>query len=218
LPTYAGDFHFEGDRWYNQLAPPFIGHRYYLSAASSAEDHIYSDPVVLRNAFLNRVNLGAGLIIFHGHSSWHQWSKDQLLRWNQEAALNDVWHLNNGTRLPVVLEMTCFTGYFHHPEYPTLDESLQRQPGGGAVAVWGSTGLGVETGHRSIQDGFLQSILQAGETNLGTATLAGRIKLYATQEHLDLLDTFVLFGDPAMNMNLTVHPLTKQIYLPLVAR
>ena len=114
--------------------------------------------------------------------------------------------------------MTCFTGSFHRPEVATLDESLLRLSGGGAVAVWGSTGLGVSTGHVSLQSGFYQAINDHEDRDLGAATLAGKMELYATGSHQELLDTFTLFGDPALKMNLTITPYSNQVYLPIVRR
>ncbi|RMF01457.1 MAG: hypothetical protein D6768_10605, partial [Chloroflexi bacterium] len=206
------------DEAYNRLVSPFSGRRYYYNAnAGSSSSYIYNNYVTLRTDFLNGFEAGAGLITFTGHSSWHQWNDQPVLRWSLVAADNDVEQLSNGTRLPVALEMTCFTGYFHHPEYPTMDEALLRQPGGGAVAVWGATGLGVGTGHSMLQAGFFDAIL-GGQTNLGAAVLAGKLKLQATGSNLDLLDTFTLFGDPAMTMNFTPLPFTDSLYLPLVVK
>jgi hypothetical protein len=216
--NYAGDFHYANDVGYQQVAPPLTGYRYYLNSKPDSDSYTYENPTALRADFLNQLDTGAAAVIYHGHSSWHQWSKDGLLRWNRDPALNDVWRMNNDTRLPIILQMTCFTGYFQHPEYPTLDESLQRQPAGGAIAVWGSAGLGVETGHRTLQAGFLQAVLSNGETNLGAAILAGQMELYAGQANLDLLDTFILFGDPALTINTTIQPLEKRNYLSVVNR
>ncbi len=86
------------------------------------------------------------------------------------------------------------------------------------MAVWGSSGLGVSTGHLSLQKGFQQAINDQGETKLGMATLAGKMELFATGFHLDILDTYILFGDPALKMNFTVVPYTGQLYLPIVLR
>lgn len=213
-PDSAGNFYNDSDQGYNMIQPPFIGQRYYFGKGSSSQPYIYPTVDLLRSSFLASFNSGAGLVVFNGHSSWHQWAVESLLH------INDVSTLHNGDRLPVVLEMTCFTGFFHHPQYPTLDESLLRRAGGGAIAVLGSTGLGVSTGHTALQVGFLQAVMAQGETKLGAAVLAGKTTLYATGFHLDLLDTMTLFGDPALKLHLTVTPInyTDHLYLPLIAR
>ena len=62
---------------------------------------------------------GALLMSYMGHSSWHQWPSNRFLTSRRARSAER-------SRWPVVLSMTCFTGFFHHPEYGTLDESLLR--------------------------------------------------------------------------------------------
>ena len=155
---------------------------------------------------------GAGILMYTGHSSIHQWGAERFFH------LDDVPNLANGARLPVVLEMTCFTGSFAQPYWHTLDEALLRQPNGGAIAVWGATGLGVGTGHDALAGGFLQTVIGADEVRVGTAVLAGKIDLITNKPaNLDLLDTFTLFGDPATQYN-TDFWAGIPTYLPFISR
>lgn len=211
-------FRIHADEAYNRLAPPFVGYRFYYDPEISSNSYIYSNYVTARQQFISAFNAGASLAVFHGHSSWHQWNINPLFRWSLVETDNDVAHLKNGGRLPVVLGMTCFTGFFHHPEYPTMDESLLRHAGGGAVAVWGATGLGVASGHQELQAGFYDAILYDGETTLGAAVLAGKLNLLATGHDQDLLDTFTLFGDPALTMHFDIVPYPVHLYLPVISR
>jgi hypothetical protein len=158
-------------------------------------------------------NAGAGLLLYNGHSSVRQWDAARLFH------RDDVAGLRNGGRLPVVLEMTCFTGLFHEASGTTLDESLLRAAAGGAVAVWGATGLGVATGHQQLAQGFLASVFQSQVGSIGAATLAGKLALAASASSaLDLLETFTLLGDPATPLNLTLVPWNDNAYLPIIQR
>ena len=207
-PDFASDFHQDSDQGYQALAGALQGHRFYYSDTPDDQPHIYTDISILQARFIEAFNNGASLVTYHGHSSWHQWAAESVFH------LDDASQFNNQGRLPVVLQMTCFTGFFHHPEYPTLDESLVRQAGGGSVAVWASTGLGVGTGHVNLQNGFYQAVMQQGQTNLGAATLAGKMHLYAAGFYLDLIDTYTLFGDPAMTLSSVLKPdvaVTQQV-------
>ena len=47
------------------------------------------------------------MILYNGHSSVRQWAAERLFH------RDDVAALHNASQLPVVLEMTCFTGLFH---------------------------------------------------------------------------------------------------------
>ncbi|VAW31031.1 hypothetical protein MNBD_CHLOROFLEXI01-4242, partial [hydrothermal vent metagenome] len=155
---------------------------------------------------------GQGLLMYTGHSSIHQWGAERFFH------LDDVPTLTNGGRLPVVLQMTCLTGSFQQPFWDTLDEALLRQPTGGAVAVWGSSGLGVGTGHNALANGFLDALMVQNELRLGTAVLAGKLSLLINSPaNQDLVDTFTLLGDPATLYNVDFWP-GLQTYLPITTR
>lgn len=208
------DFHNSVDIHYSQVVSPFTASRFYYSS-TAGQPYYYTDVNTLRNNFLSYFNGGGSLVTFYGHSSWLQWAIDDIL---------DVDRFNlltNQSRLPVVIEMTCFTSFFHHPAYAnTFDETLVRRSGGGAIATWGSTGLGISTGHDTLYNGFYQALAGQSTIRLGTAVMAGKLNLYASGFYADLLDTYTLLGDPALNLHLMVTPInyTSAVYLPLITR
>ncbi len=189
----------------------------YIRVPFSARPIYFAPPATTvtdtRQAILTDWNAGAGLLLYNGHASVRQWDAARLFH------RDDVAGLGNDGRLPVVLEMTCFTGFFHEPSGTTLDETLLRAAGGGALAVWGSTGLGVATGHQQLAQGFLASTFQSQGGSIGAATLSGKLALAASASSaLDLLETFTLLGDPATRLNLTLVPWAYTGYLPLLQR
>ena len=187
-PDGAGNFPALSDATIHMFpTPPLIPQRLYFDPANNT-------PADFRQAILDMWNAGATLLMYTGHASIHQWAVERIFH------LEEVPGLKNENRLPVVLEMTCFTGSFQVPGFPTLDEELLRQPGGGAVAVWGSTGLGIATGHHWLAEGFMFNTFRGELADLGTATLAGKVNLATANAFLDLIDTFTLFGDPAMRL------------------
>jgi hypothetical protein len=205
-PDTSGDFPADSD----DLAATFV------SAPYVARPVYFTPPTTpltaARQSLLQNWNAGAGLLLYTGHSSIHQWAAERLFH------NDDVAALSNNQRLPVVLELTCFTSAFQDPGSATLDEALLRHPTGGAVAVWGATGLGVSTGHHDLAQGFLQSVYLNQQTELGAAALEGKLTLAASGQNLDLLDTYTLLGDPALALNLTLVPWAHSISLPLVNR
>ena len=203
-------FYLDSDQAYALVTSPYVGMRLYYGQGHS-EPHFYSVASLLRADLRTRWNRGASVITYNGHASWLQWAVDNLL------GIDDVAQLANGYRLPVVLEMTCFTSYFIHPLYPnTIDEALVRHTNGGAIATWGGTGLGIASGHGVLEYGFYQAITNQQKSNLGAAVLAGKLALAATGSNLDLLDTYTLLGDPGLRMNFRITPLASQAYLPIV--
>jgi hypothetical protein len=156
----------------------------------------------LKAELLDDWNNGAGLIVFNGHASIHFWAS--YVYQPGSVALSEIFHYNqiagltNGGRLPVVLSMTCFTGSFQTPDLQTLDEGLVRFAGGGALASWGSTSLGLSVGHEFLAQGFIGSLVGQPAARLGGAALAGKLNLLAKKpSNAYLVDSYILFGDPA---------------------
>jgi hypothetical protein len=198
---FAGDLDAIYDAY---ISDPWVGEKIYLKDLSAEG---------AKQRTLAAWQQGALLVNFVGHSSWHQWTVDSIFD------NHDVPALRNDRQWPVLLSMTCFTGFFHHPEYGTLDEMLVRLEGGGAVAAWSPSGLGLQSGHRYLQQSFYHSVFERSETELGPVVLAAKLGLYAySHAYDDLVDTYHLFGDPAMDLNVTVRYRSHMMYLPTVHR
>ena len=165
----------------------------------------YSSGTALHTSLMTNWNKGLNLVFYTGHASVHFWGAENYLH------INDVPLLTNGYKLPVVVEMTCFTGTFHMNGLSSLDEALVRQPGGGALAVWGSTTMGESTGQNYLASAFVNSLVNdanpgtasyLGYGRLGEATLAGRLETSFHPSFSYLIDSFTLFGDPASRVRL----------------
>jgi hypothetical protein len=177
---------------------------------------VYAPPATpitaTRQAVLSAWNAGAGLVVYTGHASTHQWAAEALFHDSAVAGLA------NWGRLPLLLELTCLSGSFHVPGLETLDEALVRHPGGGALAALAPTGLGVSTGHDALANGFLEAIYVDGQ-NLGQAALAGKLNVAASRPFaIDLVDTFGLLGDPATRPHLSLAPWPGLLFMPVIHR
>lgn len=162
---------------------------------------------------------GAGLANYVGHSHHWQWAVTDLAASPPYLlGMYEVDGLGNAGRLPILLEMTCLTSAFQQPAFSgtTIDERFLLAQGG-AVAVWGPTGLGLMHGHDALQRGFYRALWQAqpGTARLGALTSAGYLELFGQGSDLDALRTFVLLGDPLTPAR--VFP-TAHRYLPLALR
>jgi hypothetical protein len=186
------------------ILPPFRASEAYFSPTPT------SALTETRRAITATVNAGLGLLVYNGHASMRQWAGERLFH------MDDANQLTNGGRLPVVLSMTCFTGSFHDAGLSTLDESLVRRVGGGAIGAWGPTGLGIANGHDALAEGFLARMYVNRQPDVGAAILAGKLELAATGQHLDLIDTFTWLGDPATRVNLATPSVT--LNLPFIRR
>jgi hypothetical protein len=135
------------------------------------------------------LNLGQSLVNFVGHGSTEVWA-DGLFSSGDAAALT------NGTRAPVVLSMTCLNGYFQDVYSTSLAKALLNANGGGAVAVWASSGLTDSSPQSEINQAMIRELYEAEETAIGKAAMAAK---RATSD-VDVRRTWNLFGDPAMKL------------------
>lgn len=172
-----------------------------------------------KTAILNAINAGKLIVNYIGHAATWQWADENLF------SATDVESLANDKH-PVMLPMTCYDGYYHYPfppaanpadNYDATAEVITRAQGKGAVASWAPTGLGVSTGHDLLDTGFFEAVYgdEDGQITLGEATMAGKLKLASTIHNpshtsLDLLDTYLLFGDPATYVSVS-NPTATQI-------
>ncbi len=193
-PDAAGQFGALSDTTAAYLPPEFEIKRIYLGSA----DYPVSDAVKAQQATLDAFNAGALLFNFVGHSSVTNWAAELLF------GINVLPQVNNGGRLPIVLPMTCLEGTYHNPRYAGLSESVVRLAGRGAIASWAPTGQGVASGHDFMHRGFYDALFSWDVRVLGDAATAGLLYLYTnarfpdgTPRFRDLVDTYVLLGDPA---------------------
>ena len=94
---------------------------------------------------------------------------------------------------------------------------MLRFPNGGAVGAFSPTGLGVSTGHDELHRGFYDSLFNDGVWELGAASLTAKLNLFISGGNYDLLHTFTIFGDPALNIK-NPYEIPDIVYLPLVGR
>ena len=99
--------------------------------------------------------------------------------------------------------MTCLTGNYQSFEDQSIDEIALLMDGGGAIAVWGSTGLGVASGHMQLAEDFNDNLFNRFYSDLGYATQAGKLNLMIKNKGFAyLVDTYVLFSNPATQLQM----------------
>ena len=208
-PDAAGDFPSLAEQSASgQLGLPFVRDRLYYTpwAPESGKPGYISDLEDMRQEIRLLWNRGASIITWIGHASYEQWGEENFLHARELDALRNI------DRLPFLLSMTCFTGYFHHPEYPSLDEALLVKADGGTVASWSPTGLAVAYGHQYLQEGFYRAIV-AGERRVGALTLLAHLNLLAqAPTYAFLPQAYVTLGDPLLALRLG--PIENVYFLP----
>ena len=191
----AGDFEeLSEDIINNYLPSPYTPQKAYYGVTHSIPDDV-------KAAIIDNINDGRLLVNYIGHSAITYWAGEKFF------GIDDIASLTNGDKLPVMLPMTCYEGHFIRPGFPCLGESIVTADGKGVVATWSPTGAGLATGHDYLNKGFFTAVFTDNISEIGPATYLGKLNLYTEtggegSPFCDLIDTYVLFGDPFMKLNL----------------
>lgn len=166
---------------------------------------------------INRFNQGANIVVYNGHGTILGWSNPSLLAFPNENA--SPWP-HNGSKLPVVLSISCQTGNFVDMN-ECFAEKMQRCNDGGGIAVVAAT----RNSPIGANDGFVEGIFDTlwpnpgiipvfpyktispyyahtQEYRIGKVLAQGMEKMSQTWIYDDYLYMYYeLFGDPSMFIN-----------------
>lgn len=210
-PDAAGNFPVIADQIVNSfISPPYSAEKIYY------KEENYPDAASVRNGIVEAINTGKLIVHYNGHGAIPFWASPALFR------LEELPRLTNQEKLPLMLPMTCSEGYFIKPYSPSRDssslgESIVRMSGGGAIASWSATGYGKTSGHMLLDQSLFTDIFYSNKTMLGYLTTHAKYNLYAqTSLFNDMIETYTLFGDPALSLKTLPSENSRVIYLPLM--
>lgn len=163
----------------------------------------YPDLAQAKADLVTAINQGVLLANYVGHASLQAWGSEKYLNSSIVASLT------NAGKLPFMVPMTCLEGTFDYPSTVSQDNSslaeiLLRKANAGSVGGWSPTGLGVVHGHDYLHRGLYQAFFSDYIRQVGPATMRAKLYLFtqAGGGFSDLLDTYMIFGDPALELKL----------------
>ena len=165
-----------------------------LSAATTVQTlnrSAINDDVLMQSEIVNSINQGPLIVNYVGHGSVTVWTGSGLLN-NGNAAT-----LTNGGRLSVFVMTTCLNSYFHYAFIDSLAEILFKNPQGGAVATWSSSGKTEPEGQADMNLRLYQLILSNPSMTLGDAVRNAKM----SAPDIDVRHTWILLGDPSMKLS-----------------
>lgn len=143
---------------------------------------------------VNSLREGVGLVTYIGHGSMNVWAQEKIFQ------IEDINNLDNGSALPFMMTMTCLVGYFHHPTANSMGEELLFKPDGGVVAALVPTSESLATDQRYLAEGMYSHLFGDAPT-IGEAIMLAKQDLPSERDIMqDLVETFVLLGDPALRL------------------
>ncbi len=136
-------------------------------------------------------NDGAWLVSYTGHGSTERWGKEDVF--SREA----VDKLAAEGASPIVVQFTCLSGFFAHPEVVSISERLLLHDGG-PVLVVAATSLTLSSSQEPFANMLVQALLDPGVTRMGDALQQAKAGLDTSAPSLrEVSDTFGLLGDPS---------------------
>lgn len=146
-----------------------------------------------RSEIIREWNAGALLLTYIGHGSIDTWAAGPLF------SAENVPGIENGSRLPILLTPTCLDGFFYHPQKDSLAEDLLFAQKGGIVAGLVPTGLSVPQAQDVLINSLFSELFANPAPTLGEAIVRAKKNLDANSpDTREVLETFVLLGDPAL--------------------
>ncbi len=123
------------------------------------------------------------------------WGKDKLF------TVEDVLTLADNQSPPVVVNMTCLTGLFTHPKAESLAEVMLWKADGGAVALLAPSSLTLPGDQSYLSDALVDALFSNPDARLGEIHLNARRQVPSDSSGaLDVMNTYMLFGDPALHV------------------
>lgn len=145
----------------------------------------------------SREMINAGMndwLIYFGHGALQRWGREGIL---QKKGLDEAFV--NGTS-PIMVNFSCLTGYFIHPEYPSITEQLLVLENG-PVAVVAPTSLTLSDTQVELSTVFGHELSLREDDTIGELWLSVQQKFpIVNSKNIDVLHTFLLFGDPAVTL------------------
>ena len=178
----------------------------------------YSDVTVATSDLVSKINAGGLATNYTGHGSVDNWAGEFLFHTpddKDQVPRNDVDLLNNGQNLTFVITLDCLNGFFpNFLDKYSLAEELVRAENKGAIACFASTGLGFTSDHEVLAKNIFENLFNKGENIIGQLVTLSKIAAYTELQTRDIVETFVLLGDPATELKTSSVPSSIKLLNP----
>ncbi|RJP69480.1 MAG: T9SS C-terminal target domain-containing protein [Ignavibacteriales bacterium] len=147
----------------------------------------------VRQAF----NSGCVVANFYGHGGGYQWDFVFLN--------DDIYLLQNGNKLPLILSITCYTAHFDNQN--VFGEQFSKVPGKGCIGFIGSTGLTTWQPGVDLNIKFFNQLFRVGVQEVGPAFMFAKNSYGMVSGYTrDMVCLANYLGDPALKLALPDKP------------
>ncbi|MCQ2203374.1 MAG: type IX secretion system sortase PorU [Bacteroidales bacterium] len=176
---------------FEQIYPDMTVNRIFIEAYKASQT---STGIIYHQAhtdFMNAFNNGSTVIDYVGHAAAYGFTGDGLFH------QNDIVHLTNKTRLPLLITAACDFCPFDHNIFSGSEEGLI-YPNGGFIGVLGSSRIVYSTSNYKLNNAVLDYLFaddaQGHPLTIGEAISRGKVASGGLVNSLK----YIYLGDPAI--------------------
>ena len=143
-------------------------------------------------------SLGEGAVIaqYAGHGGNTVWAHEIIF---DNVSVDQVEETD---KIPFMLVLSCYNGYFDKPGEPSMAEKLLRKERGGIIGMLSATRLTYGSGNDALNRIIFDMIFKRNVRQLGPLSFDSKVELLMTEGtgQIDVMMEYTLFGDPALQM------------------
>ncbi|MFQ6042314.1 MAG: C25 family cysteine peptidase, partial [Candidatus Poribacteria bacterium] len=167
---------------------------------------------VARKIITEELSKGAVLAQYAGHGGRVVWAHEIIF--DNYA----VKKLTETDKLPFLLVLSCYNGYFDKPGTPSMAEMLLRQPNAGIIGMLSATRLTYGSGNDALNRIIFDDIFKRSMRGLGEIAFNSKLELLITDGYgqFEVMQQYTLFGDPATRIAMAEYEITPEVQTPTV--
>ena len=151
---------------------------------------------VAKDKIIEALGEGAVLAQYAGHGGRIVWAHEAIF---DNASVDQV---EETTKVPFMLVLSCYNGYFDKPGEPSMAEKLLRKERGGIIGMLSATRLTYGSGNDALNRIIFDMLFKRNIRQLGPLSFDSKVELLMTEGtgQIDIMMEYTLFGDPALQI------------------
>ena len=151
---------------------------------------------VAKDRIISALSEGAVLAQYAGHGGRIVWAHEAIF---DNASVDQV---EETAKIPFMLVLSCYNGYFDKPGEPSMAEKLLRKERGGIIGMLSATRLTYGSGNDALNRIIFDMLFKRNVRQLGPLSFDSKVELLMTEgtDQIDVMMEYTLFGDPALQI------------------
>ena len=151
---------------------------------------------VAKDRIIEALGEGAVLAQYAGHGGRIVWAHEAIF---DNASVDQV---EETAKIPFMLVLSCYNGYFDKPGEPSMAEKLLRKERGGIIGMLSATRLTYGRGNDALNRIIFDMLFKRNIRQLGPLSFDSKVELLMTEgtSQIDVMMEYTLFGDPALQI------------------